>query len=348
MKIAIHNRPGSFSDHWIDYCKRNNIEYKIVNAYNNDIIKQVADCDIFMWHHHQNEHKDTLVANSILFSIQGTGKSIYPNFNTTWHFDNKIGQRYLFDSLKIPHIPTYIFFHKNEAQQWISQTSFPKVFKLKIGSSSSNVMLVKTRNQANKLVAKAFGKGISTYRYKDQIKERYRKYKLGLVSLRNLLGLIRRCIFQVSPSDFFRFRNRECGYVYFQDYMSAQNFDIRVFVVGDKAIAVKRMNRPNDFRASGGGYLIFDKLQIDERCIKSAFEANKKLKMQSVAFDFIFDDNGNPLVSEVCYCSSLIIYKHVYGYWTSDMQWHECENINICDWIIEKVINDYTNDNNPK
>ena len=22
MKIAIHHRPGSFSDHWIDYCEK--------------------------------------------------------------------------------------------------------------------------------------------------------------------------------------------------------------------------------------------------------------------------------------------------------------------------------------
>ena len=27
MKIAIHNRPGSFSDCWISYCKENNITF---------------------------------------------------------------------------------------------------------------------------------------------------------------------------------------------------------------------------------------------------------------------------------------------------------------------------------
>jgi hypothetical protein len=44
MKITIHHRPGSFSDRWIEYCKREGIEYKIVNAYDSDIVKQVEDC----------------------------------------------------------------------------------------------------------------------------------------------------------------------------------------------------------------------------------------------------------------------------------------------------------------
>ena len=44
MKIAIHHSSGSFSDRWIEYCKREGIEYKIVNAYDSDIVKQVEDC----------------------------------------------------------------------------------------------------------------------------------------------------------------------------------------------------------------------------------------------------------------------------------------------------------------
>ena len=44
MKIAIH-KSGGFSERWINYCQKNNIDYKIVNAYDSDIIKQMADCD---------------------------------------------------------------------------------------------------------------------------------------------------------------------------------------------------------------------------------------------------------------------------------------------------------------
>jgi len=45
MKIAIHHTIGSFSDRWIDYCKINSIDYKLVNCYDSDIIFQLSDCD---------------------------------------------------------------------------------------------------------------------------------------------------------------------------------------------------------------------------------------------------------------------------------------------------------------
>lgn len=49
MKIAIHHRKGSFSERWIEYCTEKDIPFKIVNAYDSDIVKQVEDCDVFMW-----------------------------------------------------------------------------------------------------------------------------------------------------------------------------------------------------------------------------------------------------------------------------------------------------------
>lgn len=59
--------------------------------------------------------------------------------------------------------------------------------------------------------------------------------------------------------------------------------------------------------------------------------------MQSAAFDFIYNGNRMPVITEISYCSGKR-NKNYPGYWTDDMQWHECNNINICDWIIEDVI----------
>jgi hypothetical protein len=50
MKIAIHERKGSFSDRWIEYCKKHEICHRIVNCYDSDIIDQLKDCDGLMWH----------------------------------------------------------------------------------------------------------------------------------------------------------------------------------------------------------------------------------------------------------------------------------------------------------
>lgn len=338
MKIAIHHRPNSYSDLWIEYCQQHNVQYKIVDAYANDIITQVADCDAFMWHFHHHIYKDVLYAKQLIYVIEKQlGKITYPDFNTCWHFDDKVGQKYLLESVSVPIVPTYIFFSQKDALEWIRHTTFPKVFKLRCGASASNVLLIKSPIQAKHIIDKAFNNGIKTFRFHEQIKERYTKYKQGLVSIRNLLGLIKMWALNNKPIEYYKYHPKEIGYVYFQDFIPNNDFDIRVFVVDNKAIAAKRINRENDFRASGSGKLIYDKEEIDEDCIKIAFETKRKLKMQSVAFDFLRNTNNNWVITEISYCRDNKNRSHT-GYWTEDMQWHECNNIDICAWIIETVI----------
>lgn len=40
MKIAIHDRKGSFSDRWIKYCQINKVPYKVVDCNASDIVSQ--------------------------------------------------------------------------------------------------------------------------------------------------------------------------------------------------------------------------------------------------------------------------------------------------------------------
>ena len=339
MKIAFHHRPGSYSDLWIDYCQKHNIQYKIVDAYANDILEQVADCDAFMWHFHHLIYKDCLFAKQLIYVIEKhMGKYTYPNYDTCWHFDDKIGQKYLLEAIDAPLVPTYIFYTRQDAIKWIQHTFFPKVFKLSCGASGSTVQLLQNHKQAKHIINRAFSSGIKTFRYIELIKDQYEKHKKGLASIRAFLGLIKMWLLRISPNEYYRFHSKEIGYVYFQDYMPDNDYDIRVFVVGNRAVAKKRMNRKNDFRASGSGNLVFDKEQINIEYIKTAFNINKRLKMQSVAFDFLKDQNNKIVLSEISYCCGIDSNKGYNGYWTQDLQWHDCSNINICYWIIENII----------
>lgn len=81
-KIAIHHRSGSYSDRWITYCDKKNIAYKIVNAFDNSIIKQLEDCDALLWHHNHISYKDVKVAKKILFALEHAGVKIFPDFKT--------------------------------------------------------------------------------------------------------------------------------------------------------------------------------------------------------------------------------------------------------------------------
>src|SRR5690554_5639993 len=101
MKIAIHNTKseGFFDNYWINYCKKNNIEFKLVNAYDSNIVDQVKDCTAFMWHHSNYDYRDALFAKQLLYSLEQKGMKVFPDFNTTWHFDDKVGQKYLLEAI---------------------------------------------------------------------------------------------------------------------------------------------------------------------------------------------------------------------------------------------------------
>jgi len=332
MIIAIH-KPGDFVERWISYCEANNIPYKTVSCYDTNIVKQLVDCDCLMWHHHQSSYKDVQFAKQLLFSLEQAGKRVFPNFNTAWHFDDKVGQKYLLESIQAPLVPSYVFYAKKDAVSWANSTVFPKVFKLRGGAGSSNVKLVETKQKAIKIINKAFNQGFAQYDRIGNVRERWRKYLLGKTTL---FDVLKGCIRIIYTTDFDRVVGNEKGYVYFQDYIPNNTFDIRIVVIGDRAFGIKRLVRENDFRASGSGNIIYKKSEIHEDCVKIAFDINKKLKTQCIAIDFVFDDK-QVFIVEVSYGFSPQGYDLCEGYWESNLNWHK-GSFNPYGWMIENLI----------
>lgn len=333
MKIAIHHRAGSFSARWIEYCKKKSIEYKLVNAFDSDIINQIKDCDIFMWHHHHGRFEDVLAATKILFSLEQAGIRVFPDFNTGWHFDDKVAQKYLLEAIDAPLVPSYVFYNKKDAKTWAKKTTYPKVFKLKGGAGASNVKLVKTQTEAFRLINQAFDKGFTQFDRLNNFKERYNKYKSGRDTLLGVAKGVGRLA--MLPS-FAKQQPKEKGYIYFQEFLPGNDCDIRVIVIGEKAFAIKRIVRENDFRASGSGNIIHLKSEIDLRCIEIAFDTSLTLKSQCLAYDFIFDLDDNPLIVEISYGFSVEVYIDCPGYWDSSLKWHEGD-FNPYEWMVNQV-----------
>lgn len=338
MKIAIHHRPGSFSDRWIGYCEKQGIDYKIVNAYSDDIVKQVVGCDAFMWHHHHAEVRDTLFARQLLYSLETSGMKCFPDFRTTWHFDDKVGQKYLLEAIKAPLVPSYVFYNEEDALLWAEKTTYPKVFKLRGGAGSSNVLLVRNIKVANRLIKKAFDKGFPQVSAANIWKENKRKLQEGKISLLFFLKSI--ASYYLKSESYHKKHNPERGYVYFQDFIPDNTFDIRVCVVGKRAFALKRYVRKGDFRASGSGDVTYDVTQIDIRCVKTAFELNKELRTQCVAFDFVFDENNNPLIVEISYGFASAAYDKCEGWWDEELYWHAGCGFDFCGWMVESVVSE--------
>lgn len=338
MKIGIHHSKGSYSQGWIDYCVKKKIDFKIVNAYHTDIIKHLEDCDVFMWHHHQANPKDVMFAKQLLYSLECAGKIVYPDWSTGWHFDDKLGQKYLLEASKIPLIPTFAFFSKEEALSWAENYKFPAVFKLRGGAGSYNVKLAKTKGEAVALIKRAFGRGFRQYSPNVAVRESIRKYRKGENSLRNVINAFSHYFipFKIEES-----KGREKGYAYFQEFIPDCEFDIRVQIVGDKSYAMKRFVRHNDFRASGGGDIDYDGSRIPVEAIRMALDVARKLKMQSLAIDLV-PYKTTYLIAEVSYAFGIDEGELDFGYWDSDYVWHPGV-IDPFGWMIEDIIARYEN-----
>lgn len=334
MKIAIHEKKESFSDRWIEYCRKNKIVYKLVNCYDSDIIEQLKECDALMWHHDPGVFEDSIFAKQLLYSLEKRKIKIFPNFDTGWHFDDKVGQKYLLESIDAPLVPSFVFYNREIALEWAKEASYPKVFKLRSGSGSSNVRLIKSYSQNKKVINKAFKGGFSQFNRVNYFKERLREYESGKGKFYDVLLGIRRLLI---GSSYAKMRGNEKGYVYYQEFIPNNDFDIRVIVIGDKAFAIKRMVRENDFRASGSGIVSYDPKEIDIRCIKIAFEVNKKLKSDSIAYDFIFDKNNNPLIIELSCGFTVELFDKCPGFWDNHLEWHSGE-FKPQEWMIQNLI----------
>lgn len=333
MKIGIQINSNSFCARWIEYCKENTIPWIPVDCYRNDILTQLRDCDGLMWHFSHNNPKAALFARQLLLSVELSGKSVFPDFNTLWHFDDKVSQKYLLESLDAPTPDTWVFYEKQEAVEWINTTTFPKVFKLRTGAGSQNVRIIRSRREALKLTRKAFGKGFSVYDSIGSLTERFRLFRLGKKGIRSVLaGIIRLAI----PPEYSRIKPRERGYIYFQEFIPGNDYDIRIIVIGDKAFGIKRMVRKNDFRASGSGIILYDRVYFENDTLEISFKLAQKLNMQCVAFDFIYQD-GKPLVVEISFGFTPEGYDPCPGYWDRSLIWHEGK-FNPYGWMIENLI----------
>src|SRR5690606_9989091 len=125
-------------------------------------------------------------AKYLLFSLEQAGLKVFPNFNTNWHFDNKLAQKYLLEAIGAPLVKSYVFYTKKEALEWAKTTIYPKVFKLKGGAGAQNVKLARNEKEAMRLINKSFSKGWPAFDKANYFKERLGKFsrgKEGIISI---------------------------------------------------------------------------------------------------------------------------------------------------------------------
>jgi glutathione synthase/RimK-type ligase-like ATP-grasp enzyme len=324
VKIAIHRDPDSpaeYIEKWASTLDQASIEVRWVNLRFPDAIEQVRDCDGVMWHWEYLPH-ERQVAPSILQVIEAyLGIPVFPDHRTCWHYDDKIAQYYVCQALKVPMPPTWIFWDREPAREWARNTTYPKIFKLRTGSSSSNVHLVRTESDALQLIDLMFGPGTYPRGFKKVSAE------LDLLSEKPR-GSAAAALGQVVMPDNKSLQERgrywwqlEKNYVYFQDFLPDNPGDTRITVIGKRAFGFRRCNRVDDFRASGSKIINFDSDRVDPECVRLAHHISGALGAQSMAYDFLVDPDGRQVVTEMSYIYADWAIERCEGYWDPDLVW---------------------------
>jgi glutathione synthase/RimK-type ligase-like ATP-grasp enzyme len=335
--IAIHHHiEDSYSGKWIEYCHRNNIKYKLVNCYSNNIVEELKSCDALMWHWSHIDYKAQMFARGLIYALELNGFLVFPNATGSIYFDDKMAQKYLLESIDAPLVKSYLFYDKKSAKEWIDNTSFPKVFKRSSGAGSHSVKLIKNKKEARSYIRRAFGRGFLAIDRYAVLQNRIWHLKRDK-TLKSFFNISRGIYRYVFPHHKNLNLPIEKNYLYAQDFIPNCDYDIRIFVIGDRAVSKRRIVRDGDFRASGSGKQLWDINLIPKECVQIAFDVTDKLGMQSVAFDFVINSKGEAEIIEICYAASVRAFPECTGYWSRDLNWTKSKIV-VEDFMMEDVL----------
>jgi hypothetical protein len=85
-----------------------------------------------------------------------------------------------------------------------------------------------------------------------------------------------------------------------QEFCQNNDGDQRIVVIGNRVMGFFRRNRPGDFRASGSGLIEYVD-ELDPECVRIAFEISSRMGFDSMAYDFVRDNEGRWVVLECSY-----------------------------------------------
>jgi len=298
----------------LDY---NGIEHLRLEASRCDFWETVEKLDLVVFHWVYIDRDQQLGETLIPLLEREMGVQCFPDWATFWHYNNKIKQYYLLQSHGFPVIASFPFWDKDSALSWLEDASFPIVNKLSRGALSEDVILVYDINQAKKLVSRMFGKGVRCGGL--PVKKSW-TCKRFLKSVKQTIRQARDCLLGQWPEQRWQ---REKDYIFFQQFLPGNDFTTRVTVIGNRAFGFIIHNAKDDFRAYDMQQIDYSQHCLDMDCITIAFKISEKFNFQCMSYDFLFAENGAPLVCEMGYTAQAHDIYKCEGYYDSDQFWHE-------------------------
>jgi glutathione synthase/RimK-type ligase-like ATP-grasp enzyme len=312
ITIAIHpdafvhanGERQSFSTRWSALAARAGARVREVDAYASDFFRQLDGCDGFMWRF-DFAAPERLFARRLLAAVEHVGIPVFPCWRTAWHFEDKVAQHYLLEAAGLPAPRTWVFWNRSKAADFTRRATYPLVIKLAQGYRSANVRLLQSAADAAYWIDQLFGMGALGLddRRASGLRLAARRARSAVRALRGRPAVL------CAPEDEW-----QRGYLYLQEFLTGNTHDTRVTVIGHRAYAFRRLNRPGDFRASGSGRIDWNPREVDTDAIRLAFRAAATLGTQCVAVD-VLRRGARLVIAEISYTFASWAVRDCPGHW---------------------------------
>jgi glutathione synthase/RimK-type ligase-like ATP-grasp enzyme len=179
------------------------------------------------------------------------GKACYPTVRHVLLYENKSLEAFIAQSRGLPFAGTHISCDKADAMRMVEDLTYPVVSKIVPASGSLGVQLVRSLSQARRIVDAAFS-------------QTGRRAHVAY------------------------FRQKD--YVYFQDFVPNDGYDIRAIVIGAFVFGYYRKVPPNDFRASGMN--LVEKRALPKEAMMLARRLNVVVESPMLVVDMLHGSDG--------------------------------------------------------
>ncbi len=245
--IILKNELPDDHIYWLKACEAfsDSIIYQIVDLTKNDWLEQINnkkfDVLLAMPSGLCNRFKQ-LYDERIYILQKILGFRIFPSAEEIFINENKRFLSFWLDANKLPHPRTWVFYHQNEAFEFLYNTAYPVVAKTNLGASGKGVVIIKNLKEALKYTKETFSGRGASQRIGPNLKT---------------AGLLKRGFnYLLNPSKIkdklFIYKNRaagiQIGFVIFQEFIP-HDFEWRVVRIGDSFFAHKKLKQGE--KASG-------------------------------------------------------------------------------------------------
>jgi glutathione synthase/RimK-type ligase-like ATP-grasp enzyme len=250
--------PSPYWTRYAHFLENNSIPFEFYNIHDHDWLQKGREFDVIMGKPISAAYELDEFQNKFFILQKQLNKFCLPSFEEVFLYENKLIEAYLSEVYRFPFIQTYSSFDKADALLLAEHLRYPCVSKIVPGSGSVGVELIHTKDQAKKIINQVFS---------SQGRKIHILYE------------------------------RQKNFVYFQDYIPNDGYDIRVIVVGEKVFGFYRKAPKGDFRASG--MKIEEKRDLPSEAMKIARKVNETLNSPLLVVDMLHGNDGNYYINEI-------------------------------------------------